>query len=144
MAKSAKFYQTQAFKKLNDKWAKELKRSGFADIEQPADFKSGNPDGNLKQWAASPYTRTSFSLSRYQSTEEYYRLAGQFLYEHKFSNDDERSLWEMHSEGLSIDSIIAIFKAKKIERLLGRKLNRRHTNEVIRRLASLMTEKLKK
>lgn len=144
MAKPSKYYQTSEFKKLNAKWSKKLEKSGFEDIEQPADFKSGAPDGNLKKWSASFFSNPSrFDAAKYEAKEEYYRLAGQFLHEHRFSHRDEKALWEMHSEGLSIDSIVSMFKAKKIEYTMGRKINRRFTHETILRLVAIMTRNLK-
>lgn len=144
MGKTEKYYQTKDFKKLNDKWTKELKKSGFEDIEQPTDFKSGAPDGNLKQWSASFFSSPSrFDLTQYQSKEEYYRQAGQFLHTHKFGSEDEQTLWEMHSEGHTLATIVGTFKARKIEYLLGRKVNNRTMHENIKRLFKIMTGKLK-
>lgn len=143
MGKDSKYYQTSEFKKLNAKWAKKLEESGFEDAEQPTDFKSGLPDGNLKQWALWLSAPSKLDPAKYQETQEYYRLAGQFLHEYKFGHPYEMDLWAMHSDGHSIDTIVASFKAKLIDRMMGRKINRRYVFETIKKLSTLMLDKLK-
>lgn len=146
MAKNNKFYETRSFKKLNDEWSRKLEQSGFEDIEQPTNFKSGLPDGNLKQWASSFFIANfrDGDVDKFKAKEEYYRLAGQFLHEYKFSNEYEKNVWEMHGEGLSIETIVNTLLAKKVRYILGRKVNIRFISEMVRRLYKIMLEKLKK
>lgn len=138
------FYQNKDFRDLNNKWARKLKKSGFEDIEQPADYKSGVPDGQLKSWSSKYFTSPSrFDPVRFECREEYYRLAGQFLHEYTFNNDTEKSMWQLHCEGQTTLSILEILKAKKIMFYSGKKTNRRNVVETIRRLTNEMLGRLK-
>lgn len=138
-----KFYQTKEFKKLSKAWEKKLKRSGFEDIEQPADFKSGAPDGNLKQWSASFFSAPSrFNPQTYQAKEEYYRMAGQFLHQYEFTNKIERLIWQEHSEGHSPDTITKTLEARGIKAVFGRKVNRANIYKIVNRLVKVMLEGL--
>lgn len=110
------------FKKLQDKWYKKLKDSGFEDIEQD--------EQRLKRWDSMYFiTRhTSFvgnsakqvagshrklSTDQFKSQQEYYQLAGVFLHNHQFKDSKERTIWELHSEGYPTSDIYKVMKAKK-------------------------------
>lgn len=61
------------------------------------------PDGLLKVWASS-LAKSDLSrgkLEVMQSREEYYRAASHFLWDYKFEKPLERTIWEMHSNGIS-------------------------------------------
>ena len=90
------FNETDEFKQLNAFWRKKLEESGFKDAEQD--------DGNLKQWT-SHYFKVRHTGVRAEAKEMYYRRASQFLHEHAFKTDQERSIWELHASGLSIRGI---------------------------------------
>lgn len=143
MAKSSKYYETAAFKRLNSSWAKKLEKSGFKDVEQPASFESGAPDGNLKQWSSWLSEPSKLDPAKYAAKEEYYRLAGQFLYEHEFSCDEQMWLWQLHSEGGTTPGIVKAFKAKGITHMMRRKINIRYVHETTKKIADLMLKKLK-
>jgi len=123
-----KFYETPEFKNLRSKWAKKLEKSGFDDAEQE--------DGNLKDWSAG-FLRKRISSLYNESKQEYYRLAGQFLHEHKFEDKLERRIWELHQEGKSLNYILAYLKKKKV------KTYRQKIHKVIQKLAAVMLEPCK-
>ena len=71
-----------------------LEKAGFEDIEYPS--------GDLKSPPAPAHIRNGNALdpSDYEAQGEYYRYAGQFLYEHKFTSKQDRAIWELHAEGV--------------------------------------------
>lgn len=131
-----KFFQTHSFKALKDKWYGRLKEKGFTDIERD------------EEYLQSPSTRFSRgeNLDYDKSKEEYYRLAGHFLHDHRFVNDTERRVWELHSNGMSADEIakrMVIGARKDLEprnTTGGYATNRKKVQATIRRLAKEMIE----
>ncbi len=91
-----KFYQTEAFKALNEKWKGKLEKSGFSDIERDED--------SLENWS----TQFARNIEYNRSKEEYYRLAGHFLHSHAFASQRERRVWDLHANGTSIRKIAKI------------------------------------
>lgn len=95
---------SKEFKKLQETWDNKLKRSGFQDIEQR--------DGHLKTWS------TQFVLdhsdSQIEAKQEYYRAAGHFLHEYKFTHPAERRIWELHCAGISKVATVAILESEKL------------------------------
>ena len=95
-------FKTKEFKTLKNSWYSKLKKSGFNDIEQDENL--------LKVWDNKHF------LVRYgdsfKAKEEYFRIAGQFLYEYEFENKLEKHIWTKHIEGLSVHDI-AKFLYKK-------------------------------
>lgn len=83
------------FKKLQAKWYKKLKSSGFHDIEEP-----DSPREMLKQWALE-LARPSNAL-KFQEKRDYFLKATHFLNDYKFKSLKERKVWELHSDGLSL------------------------------------------
>lgn len=98
-------FKTKQFKKLQKHWYGRLAKEGFDDIER-------NDNSNLKTDALTNVLHL-YSVDQFNIKEDYYRLAGQFLHEHKFDSDLERTIWYMHSEGISVVNIIKSLKAKK-------------------------------
>lgn len=94
-------------KKLQAKWYAKLKTEGFEDIERE--------DGSLTTWASSAFSQAvrAGQVEAMKSREEYYRAAGQFLWDYTFDSDLERKIWEMHSTGMSA---LAISKTLKLPR----------------------------
>ena len=82
------------------KWYAKLKADGFCDIEQTP----GVDDSMLKKWASSALIH-NFDMIKYAAKSEYYQLAGHFLNSHEFASNFERSIWDKHSEGMSIRCI---------------------------------------
>ncbi len=89
------------FKKLQAEWYEKLKPD-FEDIEN---------EKGLKAYAFFEYNKRI--RHRIEATTEYYRLATHLLNEPVFKNKKEKTIWELHSEGLSIRDII---KKLKLER----------------------------
>lgn len=84
------------FHALQKEWDKKLKASGFEDIEPLNDNGSRNTPF-LKQHSI------RFAERYNPGTEEYYRLAGQYLHdpvEAETLTEFERWLWEAHAEGI--------------------------------------------
>lgn len=101
--------KNKELKKLQSEWYAKLKESGFHDIEQN-DNNDAKPDGNLKQWHSQVfYYRHKEGVL--EDRQEYYRLAGQFLYDHDFHNEIHKVVWACHSDGLSVTEI-----ARKLNR----------------------------
>lgn len=119
-----------SLKKLQSDWAKKLADSGFEDIE--------TPDGYLKNYASSRYLSgknngkdAEYLIADYETKARYYRLAGQFLYSHKFANEAEKQVWVHHAEGVSF---------RKIVKLVGGRYNFSEVYRTIRRLKNVMFE----
>ena len=96
-------FKTKEFQELQTKWYKKLQQKGFNDIERTD--KIGKAAGRLKTDALENVSH-SYSAHQFSIKEEYYRLAGQFLHEHKFKTQVEKKIWELHSEGVSVRNII--------------------------------------
>lgn len=93
---------SREFKKLNKKWQKKLKDSGFNDLEEMGT----NGTIRLKSWANSIFARSKHHNStQREATTEYYRLAGLFLHDYEFEDEEDKLIWELHSQGLSRHSI---------------------------------------
>lgn len=115
----------KAFLKLQAKWEKKLEKSGLTNIEQA--------DGNLKDWHSFMFGRASNNaVHGFPAREQYYQMAGQFLYEFPFEDKTERRIWELHSEGVSILAI-----AKKITKEIGYTYKRK-VHETLQRLTKEM------
>lgn len=122
---------------LKAKWDKILKDEGLEDIE--------DSNGNLKSWHSFKFYTSQFSSTNgtkvqdklivNEAKQEYYRLAEQFLYSHKFKNKLEKSIWALHAEGLSYRDIAKALRPKvKLE------LNKDNINAIVKRLVPLMLE----
>jgi hypothetical protein len=97
-------YKTKQFLKLQKEWQKKLVKSGFEDAEQDED--------NLKFWSNQFVVQRS--LDSFESKQEYYYLATQFLNDHEFATRRERVIWEYHANGMSYLDIIKTLKKVKI------------------------------
>lgn len=117
------------FLKLQAKWYGKLKSSGFDDIEQDESRIKNSSNSELQKRGLydDPLRR--------EAREEYYRLAGQFLHEYEFDSKKERVIWEMHSEGTSIQDIVAAMKSRNF------KVYKRIVHETIQRLAKEMGDR---
>ncbi len=92
-------------KDLQDKWYKILKDSGFEDIE--------DSNHNIKEWSRKLFQEKGKyheSLTKQSAKQDYYRLAGHFLYDYQGFTDTSRDMWKLHSEGISIRDISDIIK----------------------------------
>lgn len=131
------------FKALHRLWTKKLEISGFQDIEQPEFFKSGIVDGHLKQWASSSiFTSNRTDAEWIESKQEYYRVAGHFLHEHVFASEAEKSIWELHSEGKGVDTIVSLLNSVGIKYYLGKRVNQKNVAETLKCLKKQMIDEL--
>lgn len=119
-------YKTKEFKKLKDTWYKKLEKSGFVDVEASED--------SLKEWDSSITLR--YDKHIIASKEEYFRLAGKFLFSYEFESERDTAIWQLHSDGLSLREIATQLKKKKY------KINSMsNVNLVVKKLAQKMIEK---
>lgn len=91
-------------KDLQDKWNKILKDEGL-EIESPS--------GMLGEYSRSKFQQKGYykyHKVQAESNEEYYRLAGHFLHDYEEFTEFEKTVWALHSDGLS---------HRDIETLLG-------------------------
>lgn len=87
--------------KERDRWYRVLADAGFKDIETRDE--TGEMNGPLKtdkRWNADKRLSFEDVAAGYESEAEYYRLAGLFLHEHRFPVKEDRSIWELHAEGV--------------------------------------------
>jgi hypothetical protein len=108
-----------SYAELRKVWYKRLKKSGFVDIEAN-DYDLKNPSYRY----AHLDRRAQFTMQQakihWAAKQEYYYLANHFLSDYKFSDLRERNIWEYHSNGVSVRSIVDILnklpKRKKVTR----------------------------
>lgn len=118
--------KTKQDKDLQKKWYAKLKRSGFADIESDED--------NLKVSTLRQFVM-DYRKEVSENKEEYYRMAGHFLHDHKFETPVEKTIWRLHSDGISIMDIVFYLKSKKV------KTYKRKVHETIQKLCEEMGAK---
>lgn len=100
---SKKFTEYERLKKL---WYKKLEKSGFVDIEQhETNFRGYRYTGSAKYG--------KFSKEWQDSKVEYYNMASEFLSNYKFSSPLEQSIWEYHTNGMSLRNIADTLKKAK-------------------------------
>lgn len=103
---------------LRRQWYARLAREGFEDIEtltRNGEIYSclnrkrmhGRPVDNYERGGERNdlgVIRSSHGL--FQLKAEYYRFAGQFLWDHEFKNRLERKIWALHAEGATYREIV--------------------------------------
>lgn len=87
------FWESKKFLKLNEKWAKKLKRSGFEDAEE---FNS--PNEMMKQHHNHHFLERNKHLP-IAETVEYYESCKELLNTREFKTRLERRVWELYCEG---------------------------------------------
>lgn len=104
-------------KALIAEWYAKAKKSGFTDIESAngtlRDADSNNTpliNDNYTIAGARPYLS---SLVDKLSRAEYYRLAGQYLYDKKFKSSKHKKVWALHAEGHTIEEVSQILDMPK-------------------------------
>ncbi len=100
MSPPRKFYDTDEFQKLNEKWQQKLAKTGFNDIEENED--------RLKHWSHKYSLRPEQNAAK----AEYFRAAGQFLHDYVFPDAYHRTVWELHTAGLSFREVVLELKKK--------------------------------
>lgn len=93
-----KFYQTEEFKKLNEKWRQRLKKSGFEDIEE-----NRGEEQSLRVWHR--HRSSYFDVLIFYHLQEYYYTANKFHDEHTFKSKTEKEIWRLHANGQSLRNI---------------------------------------
>ena len=129
-------------KALKDKWYAKLKKEGFNDIESDED--------NLKRWdhmyfvarhtnfetKSNPKlggaSTSTWSGLAFTSRQEYFQLAGVFLYEHQFETETDRLVWELHYSG---ETAVGVYRALKKK---NKKIGLGSVQKVIKRLSEVM------
>ena len=125
----------QPSKALIREWNRKLKRSGFEDIE--------NDKSQLRVSSTSLARRSYHNqyfedrIEVYNARLEYYRMAEHFLYDHTFDNDLDKTIWQMHSEGISFRHIAEYVRHNK----LRPKANKDNIQVLVKKLAKIMIEK---
>lgn len=114
-------------KKLQTSWYKKLENEGFEDIEQDED--------NLKLWSIE-FFRTRYNKSLYEAKEEYYRLAGSFLYEYSFKDATDKFIWKLHAQAISTRDI-----EEKLKATPHKHIKKDAINDIVRKLAKEMIKK---
>lgn len=118
------------FEQEKDWWYRRIALKGFEDIEQP--------DGMLKVWHSRLYTHHFFSAKGFtgakrriddeaavfQAKCDYWRLAEHMLVDHKFNSSQEKKIWKLHSDGLSIREIVDELNKKKISGFYKNKVHK--------------------
>lgn len=118
----------KTFEELQSFWYGKLAKSGFKDLEAK--------NGTLKMYATlNPYI-TKLKTPYIEFTEEYHRIAGQFLHEHKFESRKDFRIWELHSEGVGAPAIAPILKKERFK-----SCSRSEVQRVTSALTSVMLQK---
>lgn len=132
-------HNTKEFKDLQAVWDKKLVASGFEDIEQR--------DGRLKKSSNTKFGASSETAMA--AKEEYFRVAGHFLFDYRFANAVERRIWELHCQGEGRPRIVAALRAEKLwfeQGYNGRRWKRPcsySVQQILERLGAEMMKKLK-
>lgn len=113
------------FKKLQADWDAKLKESGFEDAE--------TRDGNLKTWHKYDVL-DRFSREDGETKMEYFAAAGRFLHDYQFESLSERTVWQLHCEGLSIRQILKAIKDSKVK-------SKWKVHQIVQKLKAAMVNK---
>lgn len=99
-------FKSKEFKDLKKTWYKKLKQKGFDDIEKTEHTLRLNHAAYFAdQRRNSPVV--------VEGKQTYYRLAGQFLYDHKFKDAAQKLVWSLHVQGKKYEEITRELKKKK-------------------------------
>lgn len=107
------------------KWYKKLERSGFVDIEYN--------DDKLKT-ASTEFTKTKY-LATLDQRVAYYNMATTFLNDHKFDTPLDQTIWEYHTNGISVRDISVLLKKVGIK-----KMGKDKVHHVIVKLEDIMKQ----
>lgn len=116
-------YRSKEFLALKDRWYARLAKEGFEDIERN--------EHALKLWHSEYFADPRrYDPNAAEARQTYYRIAGQFLNDHKFKNAWEKKVWAMHAEGLGIREIAANIKRPGLKDKVHITLNRLETEMI--------------
>lgn len=106
-------FRGKNFKKIQKEWYDKLKKEGFEDIEDVHEKTE-----YIRIWHSS-YFQTKYHPQVFEAKRTYYELAGQFLeasphfrFELYFQCEIEKTIWEMHAQGIPVRTIAKKLKAK--------------------------------
>lgn len=116
-------------KALQKLWYEKLKLTGFVDIED-----TSSPREYLKTWHSSYFIHRHTPES-FQSTQDYYRRASQFLYEYPYFKRMEKKVWALHTDGISMREI-----AERLDLLLSDGKGSKSVYTIIHKLELTMNE----
>lgn len=114
------------FKKLERKWNDKLAKSGFIDAEVTIDG-----ERKLKQYACNIFERSNTKKEYISQKMLYYELLTQHAFHHKFTNQTDKIIMELASNGARPIEIVK--RLKKI----GKKIHRHTVRFIIRRYEHL-------
>lgn len=127
---TAMYYNTKQFLELQKEWYDKIKEEGFNDIEE-----------FITSFRVRDHLIANYTKETFESKEYYYRLASQFIYSHKFNDEAEKLIWELHSEAVSIRRTVTLLRASGIKISNNRLINKRYVNEIIIELRKKMLAK---
>lgn len=85
------------FKKLQAKWYRKLKRTGFKDIEARGTLSSrGNGAKSNAVWV---------NAEVIEERSAFYRLASQFFHDFDWKDKKDKRIWELFADGKSVQQI---------------------------------------
>jgi len=114
------FWESDSFKKLQQKWYEKLKKSGFDDAERVV-----GDELKLKQRATNAYVQAPRVVR--QAKLDYYRALCEYVHREKFKNEADELIMLRRSEGITIKQI-----SKELKKL-GFKHHRQTIRYVIRK-----------
>lgn len=124
-----KFYQSKEFKKLNNKWQKELRKSDFVDIEQP--------DGKYLKKYHSVWFAARYNLDYFKGKKEFFEEATRFYHTGKFKNQMHKDMWLDYSNGAKLREMVEKYplKSARISVII-----RQYTKEMLNGLKNKRSE----
>jgi hypothetical protein len=96
---------SKEFKELQAEWDAKLAKSGFKDAENRA-------SDTLNDWHGSRFINRHAPAS-FAATEEYYQMAGRFLYDKQWETKVDRRIWELYAAGETVAGIAKILKRER-------------------------------
>ncbi len=109
------------FQFLQEKWYAKLAKSGFEDIEKDERY--------LKKYSNQVHIHSN--QTSWEAKAAYFQMASNFLEDYKFASNLDRTIWEYHANGLSLNEIAATLKKVKPK---SRKITRDIAFSVIKAL----------
>jgi hypothetical protein len=105
-------WKSKKFLLLQEKWYRKLRESGWVDIEKNnflINYHSMKLSRECTYNSRANRGEVSRATRAYQeSRRQYYRIAAQFLYSHKFQHPLHKRIWQLHVNGVSQRDIAKI------------------------------------
>lgn len=87
-------FKSRQFKELEREWYGKLKESGFEDIED-----NSTEERRLRSWHNLRFS--NFSPIKICMISSYYSYSADLLQTHRFINEEQKRIWELHCNGLT-------------------------------------------